>query len=287
MARIVLVLGMAVAMSIGQEREQKPLAFEAASIKPNTSTSPGRRIGVPGGRFVASNVTLKELIATAHGQPGLIPQALLNYQISGGPNWIDSDRFNVDATAAGDVVRGSEGTRRKQLMLQALLAQRFNLAMHHETKQMPVYALVMARRDKQLGPKLRRSDVDCAPVLAARRTTNPPYFADDPCSSGVSIMGLLKGGSMTMSDLSVWFSKLLDRAVFDRTGLSGAFSVEVQFSSDGLPGLPPPPPGVAFPPSQGPSIFVAVQEELGLKLESTKGPVDVLVIDRVEKPTPD
>jgi uncharacterized protein (TIGR03435 family) len=288
-ARVLPIIAVAVGIPIGLRGQapDQPLAFEAASIKPNASALPGRRIGVPGGRFAATNVTLKELIATAYGLPGLLPQALLNYQISGGPSWIESDRFDVEATAAGDVVRGTEGTRRKQLMLRTLLAQRFNLALHHETKQMPVYALVTARRDKKLGPKLRKSDVDCAPVLAARRTNNLPVLADDPCSSGVSITGLLKGGAMTMNDLSVWFSKLLDRAVLDRTGLSGAFSVEAQFTTEGLPGLPAPPPGFERLMSESPSIFVAIQDQLGLKLESTKGPVDVLVIDHVDKPTPD
>src|SRR4029077_20141603 len=113
-----------------------PLAFEAASIKPNNSTSLGRRFGVPGDRFVATNETLWTLIAVAYGEPGFLPQPLANYQIAGGPNWINSDRFDVEAKAAGDVVRGTEGTRRKQLMLQTLLAQRFKLAVHHETRDM-------------------------------------------------------------------------------------------------------------------------------------------------------
>ena len=195
LARALPIFAVAVGIPIGLcgQALDQPLVFEAASIKPNVSASPGRRMGVPGGRFVATNVTLKELIATAYGLPGLLPQALLNYQISGGPSWIESDRFDVEATAAGEVVRGTEGTRRKQVMLQTLLAQRFNLAVHHETKQMPVYALVTARRDKKLGPKLRKSDVDCASVVAARRTNNLPVLADDPCSSGVSVTGLLKG----------------------------------------------------------------------------------------------
>ena len=267
-----------------------PLAFDAASIKPNVSTSASRRMGVPGDRFVATNETLGRLIATAYGPPGPLPQPLSSYQISGGPSWIDSDRFDVTATAAGEPVRGAEGTRRKQLMLQTLLAQRFKLAVHHETKQLPVYALVLARRDRQLGPKLQRSDVDCAALFAARRSANPPVFVPaslDPCSSGVSITGVMSSGSMTMQDLSAWLSRLLDRAVSDRTALTGAFSVELQFMTEGLPGLPAPPPGVERPPSDGPSIFTAVQEQLGLKLESATGAVDVLVIDHVEHPTPD
>jgi uncharacterized protein (TIGR03435 family) len=267
-------------------------AFEAASVKPNNSTPLGRRFGVPGDRFVATNETLWTLVAVAYGEPGFLPQPLANYQIAGGPNWINSDRFDVEAKAAGDVVRGTEGTRRKQLMLQTLLAQRFKLAVHHETRDMPVYALVPARRDRMLGPKLRRTDVDC---VALRRSPNyrpGPVFgtpAFDPanhdvCGAGVSIAGILKGG-MTMADMAVTFSRWMDKAILDRTGLTGTFDVELQFSSEGLPGAPGPPPGVERPPNDNPSIFTAVQEQLGLKLESTRGPVDILVIDHAEKPT--
>ena len=270
------------------------LEFEAASIKPNHSTAPRRSIGIPGDRFIAKNEPLWQLIAAAYGAPGLLPQPLADYQISGGPKWVRSDRFDVEAKAAGDVVRGSEGTQRKQLMLQTLLAQRFKLVVHHQMKDMPVYALVLARRDQTLGPKLQPSKVDCA---ALRRNPNyrpGPVFgtpAYDPanrdlCGSGMSIEGILKGG-MTMTDLTVTLSRWLDRAVVDRTGLTGTFDVELQFSSEGLPGAPGPPPGVERPPNDNPSIFTAVQEQLGLALEPTTGRVDVLVIDRVERPTPD
>jgi uncharacterized protein (TIGR03435 family) len=273
------------------------LAFEAASIKPNNSTSLGRRFGVPGDRFVATNETLWQLIAVAYGAPGLLPQPLADYQISGGPKWIDSDRFDVEAKAAGDVVRGTEGTRRKQLMLQTLLAQRFKLAVHHERKDMPVYALVLARRDRRLGPKLRRSELDTAAVRG--NPNNPPIplptfgtpacdaAGGARCSPGLGFGGVFKGGAMTTTELTVYLSRWLDRTVIDRTGLTGAFDVEFQFSSDGLPGAPTGPPGVERPPSDGPSIFTAVQEQLGLKLESTRGPVDILVIDHAEKPTED
>jgi uncharacterized protein (TIGR03435 family) len=271
------------------------LAFEAASIKPNNSSSLGRRFGNPSDRFVATNQTLWALIAVAYGAPGFLQQPLADYQISGGPKWINSDRFDVEAKAAGDVVRGSVGTRRKQLMLQTLLAQRFKLAVHHEMKDMPVYALVLARRDRTFGPKLRRSELDSAALRG--NPNNPPIplptfgtpacdaAGGARCSPGLGIGGVFKGGAMTTTELTVYFSRWLDRTVLDRTGLSGAFDVELQFTTEGLPGVPTGPPGVERPPSEGPSIFTAVQEQLGLKLESTRGPVDVLVIDHAEKPT--
>jgi len=191
------------------------LAFEAASIKPNDSTSFGRRIGVPGDRFVATNDTLWRLITVAYGAPGVLPQPLNNYQLSGGPKWIDTDRFDVEAKATGDVVRGTEGTRRKQLMLQSLLAQRFKLAVHHEKRKMPVYALVFARRDRTPGPKLHRSQVDRAvaqgapnnPAIPRPAFGTPACEAAGACSPGLSVVGLFKGAVMTMAQLTVYLSK--------------------------------------------------------------------------------
>jgi uncharacterized protein (TIGR03435 family) len=273
------------------------LAFEAASIKPNNSTSLGRRFGVPGDRFVATNETLWQLIAVAYGAPGVLPQPLADYQISGGPKWINSDRFDVVAKAVGDVVRGTEGTRRKQLMLRTLLAERFKLEVHHETKELPIYALVVDRRDRTLGPKLRRSELG-SPALRGNPNNPPiplPAFGTPACdaaggagcSPGLGIAGVFKGGAMTTTELTVYLAKWLDRTVLDRTGLTAAFDVELQFSPEGLRGAPTGPPGVERPPSEGSSIFTAVREQLGLKLESTKGSVDVLVIDHADKPTKD
>jgi uncharacterized protein (TIGR03435 family) len=300
-SRILWILGIVytfgIVHTLTAQTSPSSLEFEAASIKPNNSTSLGRRFGVPGDRFVATNETVWQLIAVAYGTPGLLPQPLANYQLSGGPKWINADRFDVEAKAAGDVVRGTEGTRRKQLMLQTLLAQRFNLAVHHEMKDMPVYALVLARRDQKLGPKLRRSEVDSAALRG--NPNNPPIplptfgtpgcdaAGGARCSPGLDIAGVFKGNAMTMTQLTPYFSRWLDRAVWDRTGLTGTFDVELQFSSEGLPGAPTGPPGVERPPSEGPSIFTGVQEQLGLQLKSTRGPVDVLVIDHVERPTED
>ena len=176
-------------------------------------------------------------------------------------------------------------------MLQTLLAERFKLVVHHETRQLPIYALAFARRDRRLGPMLRRSQVDRA-ALPANPNVPLPTFGTPrceaegpPCSPGLGIGGVFKGVAMTIPELTVFVSKWLDRAVSDRTGLTGSFDVELQFSPEGLTGIDPGPPGVERPPNENPSIFIAVQEQLGLKLESTKGPVDVLIIDRAEKPT--
>jgi uncharacterized protein (TIGR03435 family) len=103
----------------------------------------------------------------------------------------------------------------------------------------------------------------------------------------LGIAGVFKESAMTTTELTIYLSRWLDRTVSDRTGLKGAFDVELQFSTEGLLGVPSGPPGVERPPSEGPSIFTAAQEQLGLKLESTKGPVDVLVIEHAEKPAKD
>jgi uncharacterized protein (TIGR03435 family) len=288
-----LILGILSAVGIAHTltaQTAPTLSFEAASIKLNVSSPIGRRMGVPGDRFVAVNEPLSQLIAVAYGAPGLLPEPLPHYRIAGGPSWIDSDRFDVDAKAVGDVVGGSEGTRRKQLMLQTLLAQRFKMDVHHETRQLPIYALVIARRDKRLGSMLRRSQINRAvlptnPNVSLSAFGTPRCEAEGgPCGPGLSATGIFKGNAMTMAELTVFLSKWLDRTVSDRTGLTGAFDVEFQFSFEGLPGAPLGPPGVERPATtDNPSIFSAVQEQLGLKLESTKGPVDVLVIDHAEK----
>lgn len=272
------------------------LTFEAASVKPSNSASLLRRMGVPGDRFIAKNEPLISLIAVAYGLPGPLPQPLPNYKLAGGPNWINSDRFDIEAKALGDVVRGTEGTRRKQLMLQMLLADRFKLVVRHEMKEQSVYELVLARRNRALGAKLRPSKIDRAALQS--NSSNPPTLrpafgtpaceaAGGICAPGVNMSGVFKGSAVTMAELITYLSRWLDRAVFDRTGLAGAFDVELQFASEGLQGLPTGPPGMERAPNDNPSIFVAVQEQLGLKLASTKRPVDVLVIDHAEKPTPD
>jgi uncharacterized protein (TIGR03435 family) len=269
------------------------LSFEAASIKPNVTNAIGGRLGMPAGRVVATNEPLSRLIAVAYGTPGRpLSEALPHYRIAGGPNWATSDRFDVEAKVAEGVVRGTEAARRMQLMLQTLLAQRFKLAVHHETRQLPVYALVLARRDRRLGPTLRRSQVDPSALRADLDNASAalPAFGTPRCeaSGGRCSPGLIPGGfkasAVTMVELAPFFSRWLDRAVLDRTGLTGVFDAELQFSFDGLQ-IDPGPPGVERPANDNPSIFIAVEEQLGLKLQSTRGPVDVLVIDHAEKPT--
>ena len=164
---------------------------------------------------------------------------------------------------------------------------RFQLTVHNESRELPIYELVMARSDGRLGPQLSRSD-DCAAPGRGRRDAPP---ANASLCGGRSSPGRIVFGGIPLSAAVVQpLSREVRRIVVDRTGLSGAFDGTLEWTPAEMP-LPPPgpaPPDAPPPPrADGPSIFTAVQEQLGLKLESTKGPVNVLVIDRVEHPTED
>jgi uncharacterized protein (TIGR03435 family) len=269
-------------------------AFEAASIKPDTSNALNRGINMPGDRLEATNVPLHDLIALAYGTGGPPPRRLLDEQIVGGPAWITSELYDVTAKAGSDIPPGAEGASQKLLMLRTLLAERFKVTIHHETRVAPVYALVLARSDGKLGPKLQRSDVDCVAFAAARSGAPPPPLTPGvrpPCNAviGLGPISMLIAGGQTMASLATLFSRITNRIVTDRTGLSGAFDVDLRFDPEGLPDLGP--PGLARPPappnSDAPSFFTALQEQLGLKLDTDRGPIDVIVIDHAERPTQD
>jgi uncharacterized protein (TIGR03435 family) len=198
--------------------------------------------------------------------------------------------FDITAKAGSDVPPGPAGVPQKLLMLQTLLAERFTLAVHHESREAPAYALVLARSDGRLGPRLRRSDLDCRTLLMARGGAPAPRLAPGerpPCRANVRADGTLLAGGLTMSDFANTLSRLTNRIVTDRTGLAGGFDIDLQFNPEGVDGLAPPGPAGALPGRERPSIFTALEEELGLKLQSMRGQVDVLVIDYAERPGPD
>jgi uncharacterized protein (TIGR03435 family) len=269
--------------------------FEAATVKQNKS-GPGP-MGIqfqPGGRLRVINAPLKVLIGAAYGTP----QPLPDYQISGGPKWIDSDRFDVLAKAEGDPKPGPNGPPPEMfLMLRSLLLERFQLSVHHETREMPIFALLLARSDGKLGPQIHPAATDCAALMAAMRERGgppPPPAPGERLPCGTRMFpGNISAGAMTMAQVASGLARLtfVNRVVVDRTGLQGGFDFDLTYTPDQMPqGRGDPPPGApALPPidPNGPSIFTALQEQLGLKLESTKAPVDVLVIDRVEHPTED
>jgi uncharacterized protein (TIGR03435 family) len=270
---------------------QAPPQFEVASIKPNKSGDGRVMIGVqPGGRFTATNVPLRMLIRNAY--------QLQDFQIVGGPDWLSTDRFDVIAKAeegAGDAFRAAQSGEpsRGQLMLRALLAERFKLVAHTENREMPIFALVLARSDGKLGPQLQKSTTDCTGPAAGRgRGQMPPPGPPQPgerlpCGIRVAPGNMSVGGS-SLAQFASSLGMFVGRIVVDRTGLDGTYDFNLTWTPDQIANRPPGAPdplvnGVPIDPN-GPSIFTAVQEQLGLKLDSQKGPVSVLVIDRADHP---
>jgi uncharacterized protein (TIGR03435 family) len=252
---------------------QSPKAptFEVASVKANALRTGIRGHSFPGDRFEAKNVPLRDLIMVAYGEPG---QFLPEFQLSGGPGWIGSDRFDISAKVGGD---SPNSVAEKQRMLQTLLTERFKLLVHRETRDLPGYSLVLARKDGTLGPQLRHADIDCEALLASQPGRR------ERCILYALPSGTLMLRGQTMGAVANGLAMLLNRAVTDRTGLKGGFDADAQFNPEGLPGMSQSAPEDR-PRNDAPSLDIALQEELGLKLQSTHGPVNILVIDHVEHP---
>ena len=247
-------------------------AFDVASVKPNRSGDLAVQIDRPtANRFTAVNVPLRELIRFAYDLP--------NMRLAGGPEWIRSERFDVAATSEEPLPAWSPSGAPMPLLLRvrALLADRFGLVVHPETRELPVYALVVARADRKFGPEITASKVDCE--------TQP---APPGCGMRIGPGQMVMTGT-PMSQFAMVLSNFVQRVVLDRTQLPGTFDFRVSWTPDRIPQGPPPPGAPALPPvdPNGSSLFAALEEQLGLKLESTRTPLDVLVIDRVERPTPD
>jgi len=252
------------------------LKFEVASIKPNKSGS--NRVNFmpqPGGRFTATNVSVMDVIALAYGDVRPFPRT----NILGAPSWASVERFDIAAKAEGD-----PGREEFSRMLRPLLAERFRLATHMETRERPVYALTLARKDRALGPGLRPSSLSCS----GPRETLP---AD--CEM-LTVPGMLKARGTPLAALTRMLTGWVEdhREVRDETGLTGQFDMEMRWTPDRPPAIPP----EASPELRqallsvdpnGPSLFTALQEQLGLKLVAGKDQTEVLVIDHLERPSPD
>jgi uncharacterized protein (TIGR03435 family) len=252
-------------------------SFDVASVKPNDSGSGGSSGRTGRGSVTFVNQSARMLIVNAYG--------LRPNRVIGGPSWLDSERFDVNA-------RAPENTPDNQLalMLRTLLAERFKLAVKNETREEPVYALVTARGDKAFGPNIRPA-TDCVkggPVagraggsLAAPLLQAGPQAPCGMRSASDNRGTVIQAGARTMADLAGTLRGVGDREVVDRTGLTGTFDFELRYAPDAVR-------ATAADPTQAlPDVFTALQEQLGLKLESQRGPVEYLVIDRVERPTPD
>ena len=277
-----LAAGVAVAVSVtavvtGQSPEP-PLIPYVASVKVNASDDEAsftRRL--PGGTFLASNVKLHDMIAFAHG--------LQSFEVEGGPNWIRDVRLDVTIKAETNVGPVAIGPTQIGLQLaRDVLAKRFSFRGHRETRDRPVFALVRSREDGALGPRIRRSGTDCAALAAEAGKSGapwPPRSAEGRILCGLQTTGnTLTAGGYPMSEFQRYLTGQTQRAVIDRTGLAGAWDFELTFA----------PPDVAADASADrnvPTLFTALQEQLGLRLEATTGPVEVLVVDRLEALIPD
>jgi uncharacterized protein (TIGR03435 family) len=240
--------------------------FEVASVKPH---EPGDQrvmmVAQPGGRFVASNITLRFLIRTAY--------RVQDDQIVGGPGWVNADGFDIVAKA--DPTAPLE---QYAAMLRALLVGRFELATHVEMRERPVYALVFARSDRTLGARLRPT---------ACPSPDQDVRQSQPCATIRTGLGQLNLRGAPLAQILQFLAPYVNRVLVDRTGLSGRYDLDLEWTPEQLAPRPAGAPESSPIDPNGPSIYTAVQEQLGLKLESQKGPVDVVVIDRVERPTED
>jgi uncharacterized protein (TIGR03435 family) len=240
MKRLLLsIAGLAILCAPALAQTTEP-SFEAASIKPTQMTGQGESIDRHPGMLQMRNVTLQDCIREAYG--------MTDSQISG-DKWLSADRYDIVAKAPAGVTQNQNPA-----MLQTLLAERFKLALHHGSKELPVYLLVVAKN----GPKIQ---------------------AVSPGNGGItSRPGYMSAEAITMSRLATFLSSAraqLDHTVVDRTTLSGNYTFKLEWTPDDKQSAD----------TIGPSLFTALQEQLGLKLETGKAPLDILIIDHAEKPS--
>ena len=264
------------------------LAFEVASVRP--SADPRSGVFAPMIAQVQPGGVWRSTFATLHGMIRVLyPGHSFPGQIQG-PDWITSEFYDIEArtkaTTTADEIRE---------MARALLAERFKLVMHTETRDVPAYVLRIARRDRRLGPGLTTPAIDCDAYRAAQKRGEPlpvdptrkPYADRVPCAAVMMpvfdhtrvIPGAdwrLSAGGATIASIVQMLARELGRPVLDQTGLTQSFDIEVQFSE----GLPSP------DAEAGPPLKAALSDQLGLSLEDGRTQVEVLVIDHIERPTP-
>lgn len=273
-----LLVGLAVTPLVVVAQSDSP-RFEVASVRPNTSGDPGQSSRIGKGSVVTTNMRMRALIVSAYG---VWPDRIVS-----APAWFDRERFDITARVPADT---PDNLLRP--MLRTLLAERFRLVAHTEMREVPVYALVVDRGNGRLGPNLKVStqcDSDAIKTLGPRMGDAALPIGKRPCTvvSGADGRGAayMTGGARTVGALVDALQVLVqqgvvDRPVVDRTGLTGTYDFDLRFAGAGL--------GAAYPDASNlPSIFTAFQEQLGLKLETSRGPVEMFVIDSVERPTPD
>lgn len=234
-------------------------AFEVVTLKPNDGVSRGGRAGFePGGRFHATNVPGNMLVQTAYGTA---QRALLGYQLINVPAWLSNARYDIVGRIRTDLasVDIAELAQKGPVYLQSLLAKRFELQVHHEVRPLPRYRLVRAREHGGLGAGLRMTSCTADGTHACTLQFGPNRY---------------KFEGVTIAEFAADLSGNLSQVVIDDTGLTHRFDLDLEWSLDQAS-------------DDKPSIFTAIQEQLGLKLVAERGPVDVVVIDHIEKPAED
>lgn len=256
MIRTALVLVAASVVSLLAQEPQRPLTFDVTSVKRNTSGEQGGSSKGQPGRYVGVNVTLRRVIGLAYRPV---------QEFVGGPDWINTERFDVEGR-----VEGTPTQDQMLEMLRSLLADRFQLAVHRESREMPAYALTVARSDGKLGADLR-------PVAPCPSPATPPVAPTKSCGGFTVGHGSIRGSGVTMTQLAGELPSATEgRYVVDRTSLGGAFDVNLTWNANAL--------SPTTTSDSAPSVFAAVQEQLGLRLVPITTPIEVIVIDRAERP---
>lgn len=256
---VLIGCGLAASAQSSGVQAQPKLSFDVVSIKakpPGPVEGGGIRY-LPGGRYTASNVLVSQLLSGAY--PGI--RAALGDII--GPDWIFSQRFDILANAGREATREEMG-----IMMRSMLEDRFKLRAHMERQTQPVFELVVARADGVLGPDLKPHPDECG-----RSGTTP-------CGVSASRDGV-RGIGVPITRLATFFTASVDgRRIFDKTGLTGNYDFKLVFRPSGAP-----PRAAGDPPDDRPNLFTALEEQLGLKLVASRGVVDVLVVDSIDRPT--
>ena len=283
--RIIALLILTATVSLPAQQPTGQPRFEVVSIRPNrTARVDGRLDLQPSGRMIWTAATIRPLIRMAYQR-----RIFDTREVVGGPDWLDTDRFDIVAQASGPLRVEPDGFPREPFaMMRTMIEERFGLRVHEEKRERPIYELGRTS-ETALGPRLERSSVDCGKEMADQAKGNRTRILADgraACALG-GPPGRLLGAGLGMPQLAAALARLVGREVVDRTNLDGAFDWDIEFRPELIQpfGNEPVPAPDAF--NDRPSIFTALQEQLRLRLESTKGLVDVLVIDAVSAPTAD
>jgi len=237
--------------------------FEVAAVKPSLTDSPIAVRVLPGGRLVA-NAPIKLLIMNAF--------ALQRPQIIGGPDWINKERYQIEAKSESSVDK-----KQWMLMLETLLEDRFRMSAHRENREMPAYALITDKKGSRVSVSEEGECAAGGSPISADRYNPPPFECRKMLISTSGAAVRMQGEHVAIRELVRVLAVALDRPVLDKTNLSGTFDIKLRYVDDDS--------GPAASTTVGPSLSIALQEQLGLKLEAVKSHIDVLVIDSIQRPT--